>query len=108
VTSGGIQAHLKSMLDFEDDDDDTNHDPALFEDDDDDKAFLVVLQKLVAQAGARSRVELVALKAFAFEAASDAQSSRLNLSRHKSLLPLVWREGHNVPDLHTVPVAPFC
>jgi uncharacterized protein len=50
----GIQAHLKSMLDF-DDDDDADDDPDLVEGedgDDDDKAFLVELRKLAEQAEA--------------------------------------------------------
>jgi uncharacterized protein len=52
-----IQAHLKSMLDFDDaddtDDDDDTDEPLLEgEDDDDDKAFLVELQKLAEQAEA--------------------------------------------------------
>jgi uncharacterized protein len=51
----GIQAHLKSMLDFDDaddTDDDPDDDPDLFEDDDDDKAFLVEVRKLAEQAEA--------------------------------------------------------
>jgi hypothetical protein len=46
--AAGVQAHLKSMLDFDDDDSD---DEAPEEDEDDDKAFLVELQKLAEQAG---------------------------------------------------------
>ena len=55
----GIQAHLKSMLDFddadsEDDDDDTDDEPLLDgeDDGDDEKAFLVELRKLAEQAEA--------------------------------------------------------
>jgi hypothetical protein len=46
----GIQAHLNSMLDFDEDDD--TEDPGLFEDDDDDKAFLAEQRKLAEQATA--------------------------------------------------------
>lgn len=53
----GIQAHLKSMLDFDDaddsdDDDDTDDEPLLEGEGDDDKAFLVELQKLAEASSA--------------------------------------------------------
>jgi hypothetical protein len=46
----GIQAHLNSMLDFDEDDD--TEDPGLCEDDDDDKAFVAELKQLAEQAAA--------------------------------------------------------